>query len=195
MENMVDLFLTLYRLKDEDRRGWVLRGVRKPESVSDHSWGTAIICLIIGPKARVDVPRAVSMAIVHDLAEALTGDVPARIVGGGVVDNPTKKSDERRAFEGLADLVPFPSPGFEEARSLWEEYEHAQSPEALFVRDMNLIDMCLQALIYDFHGRAEAAQQGHRLAEFLATTKARLSTETGKELFREVSERYWAVDG
>ncbi len=38
---------------------------------------------------------------------------------------------------------------FAEIRSLWDEYEDSRTATALFVRDMNLIDMCAQALLYE----------------------------------------------
>src|SRR5690606_5214441 len=77
-----DMRLTLaeaaFRLKDEARGGWLLRGVRDPESVAAHSWGTALLCLLYADDAGVDRDRAMVMALVHDLAEARTGDVVAR---------------------------------------------------------------------------------------------------------------------
>lgn len=69
---------TAFRLKDEPRGGWVLRGVSAPESVADHSWGTAFLCLLYAAEAGVDRDRAVAMALIHDLAEAETGDIVAR---------------------------------------------------------------------------------------------------------------------
>jgi len=52
---MIGLALEAYRLKDTVRAGWVLRGIRDPESVADHSWGTALLCMIYGPSAGIDV--------------------------------------------------------------------------------------------------------------------------------------------
>jgi 5'-deoxynucleotidase YfbR-like HD superfamily hydrolase len=38
---------TLERLKNIPRAGWVERGVRSPESVSDHSFRMVVLCLMI----------------------------------------------------------------------------------------------------------------------------------------------------
>ncbi len=72
----LDTLLTLYRLKDEPRTGWQIRGIVEPESVAGHSWATA---LLYAEDAGVDRDHAVAMALVHDLAESVTGDVATRV--------------------------------------------------------------------------------------------------------------------
>lgn len=196
---MSDLFMTLYRLKDELRAGWVLRGIERPESVADHSWGTALLCLLHGPEAGVEVPRAVAMALIHDLAEAVTGDRAARMgPNGEVVHEADKAEREERAF---AELFPVGRESFGTVRELHREYEETVSSEARFVRDMNLVDMCLQALIYESEQRYDPTDKQEnfpafrRLEEFFATSAARLSTEIGRRLFEGIFERYRALAG
>jgi len=72
--------------------------------------------------------------------------------------------------------------------SLWEEYEAAKTATARFVRDMNLCDMCAQALLYTSNRRSTS-----RLDEFFETSRPRLSTATGKRLHRQIEERYRAL--
>ena len=38
---------TLERLKNIPRAGWVMRGVRSPESVSDHSFRMVVLCMML----------------------------------------------------------------------------------------------------------------------------------------------------
>ena len=66
-------------LKDQPRTGWVQHGVGGAESVAAHSWGTAYLCLLFAEVAGVDRAKAVEIAVLHDLAEARTGDVAARL--------------------------------------------------------------------------------------------------------------------
>ena len=99
---MLDHVIRALALKDQVREGWLLRGVRDPESVGDHSWGTAYLCLLYGEEAGVDVSRAVSMAVVHDLAEAVTGDVPTRVATmNDTHRREAKARRERAAMEAL----------------------------------------------------------------------------------------------
>lgn len=182
--SLPDFLLQAWSLKDEARSGWALRGIREPESVADHSWGTALLCFLYAPQEGVDRERAVAMALVHDLAEAETGDM-AR----GTVAPAEKARREREAMDRLAGLAA----GAEERqraaglRRLWEEYEGRVTREAVFVRDMNLIDMCLQALRYELQGRRGGAQ---KLDEFFDTSEPRLGTATGRELFARVRDAY-----
>lgn len=181
-----------YRLKDEIRSGWELRGVREPESVSDHSWGTAYLVLLYADQAGADRSRSLEIAVVHDLAEALTGDIPSRhrTLGEGASK---KYRAERDAMERLT--ARYDSDAGARVRGLWAEYEARHTIEARFVRDMNLIDMCLQAYVYESDGRYEDVpnpnfREFSGLDEFFATTAPRLDLPLGRELFAELLDLF-----
>jgi putative hydrolase of HD superfamily len=192
---MIDELLAVYRLKDEVRAGWLLRHVAAPESVADHSWGTAVLCLLHAEEAGIDIDRAVRIALVHDIAEAEVGDIPRRVnENEQPVSTGEKGERERRAMARL-DGGPL-----DPVVTLWREYEEGASDTARFVRDMNLIDMCLQALFYESTGRRAHDHQPsgegagwEALDEFFATAAPRISTGVGHRLFEEVHSRYRAV--
>ncbi len=179
-------------LKDERRSGWVLRKVVDPESVADHSWGTALLCLLFAPLAGVDRDRAVSMAVLHDLAEVEIGDIAARADERDREISVTEKSRlEHAAIQGL---IP---PAAAELRGMWLEYEQRATDVAAFVRDMNLVDMCLQALGYEERGRVSEGAAGtgtehEPLGEFFESARRNLSTPLGIRLFTQVEARYRA---
>jgi putative hydrolase of HD superfamily len=132
------------------------------------------------------------MAIVHDLAEAITGDVATRVA---LMDDPAVREEKRRretdAISRLLGKIPD-----SEIRELWDEYEHAATDTALFVRDMNMIDMCTQAYCYERDRRYDESESSHhfegwdRMSEFFATTEPRLGTATGRRLFDEIRDLY-----
>lgn len=194
LEARLDLAYGALRLKDVERAGWALRGVAAPESVADHCYGTALLCLLYAADAGVDRDRAVAIALAHDLAEAVTGDFVAR---ADAADRDVSE-DEKAAAEraAMAELVP---PAAEEVRALWREYEERATPEAVFVRDMNLLDMCLQALYYEASSRYDASRPvpssaGYaHLDEFFASARPRLGTPLGLALFASVERRYRSV--
>ncbi len=209
---MSDSFIRVLQLKDEVRSGWVLRGVRDPESVADHSLATAYLCMLYADEAGVDRARAVQMAVVHDLAEAVTGDVATRVVA---MDDPSVIAEKRQreaaamdqllgAGAGSAAGSAAPASGSSspigDIRELWDEYEEAVSPVARFVRDMNLIDMCAEAFVYEEAGRYDPDAENEHfpdfkgMDEFFATTRPRLSTPVGRRLFDEMSARYAGLD-
>jgi putative hydrolase of HD superfamily len=199
MDPVLGLLRTAYRLKDEERRGWVLRGVSAPESVADHSWGTALLCMLFAEAEGVDEAEALRISLVHDLAEAETGDIATRADPDAPQVDPTQKAEaERQAMDEM--LFPVGNdPTAGRLRRLWEQYEARGTPEARFVRDMNLVDMCMQALVYEADRRYEAeAENEHfpsyrRLDEFFATSAPRLSTATGRRLFRAVHDAYLSL--
>ena len=127
---LLELWLEVLGLKDEPRAGWVLRGVSNPESVADHSWGTALLALVFAADAGVDAARAVNIALVHDLAEVRVGDVPRRVDPNRQTMTPQAKAvAEAEAIEEVAGhpaTMPF--------GELWREYEAGTSAEARFVR-------------------------------------------------------------
>ncbi|MFW5828030.1 MAG: HD domain-containing protein [Alkalispirochaeta sp.] len=233
---LLDRAIEFTELKDVDRTGWVLRGVDDPESVADHSWGTAQLCLLFAAYAtfdpdlaEIDPHRAVSMALVHDLAEVEVGDIPRRMAPPearfgqsqadqseagqseagqsetrATAENPTKTELESAAImrltatDGVSDDSAA-TVSLHMVHDLWREYESATSASARFVRDMNLIDMTLQAFLYERDGRyeengsAEAFPDYPRMDEFFETSRSRFSTRLGKQLHGMVERRYRAA--
>jgi len=194
MADDISALLEALELKDELRTGWVLRGIDAPESVAAHTWGVATLCLLYADRAEGDIDRdrAVAMALVHDLAEARIGDIPTRADDEHQqVSAEEKEVRERAAITEL--LEPFDD---RDVQSLWEAYEARETPTAQFVKDMDLIDNCLQALKYERDDRYDATaendafSQYENLDEFFATAAPRLRTAVGETLFAEVKSRY-----
>ncbi len=190
----------LLALKDEDRAGWVLRGIADPETVAGHSWGTALLALLYADAAGVDRGEAVMMAVVHDVVEAETGDIAWRADEAAQdVSDAEKVELEDAAMAVVAGELDDAGIGADRVRELWDAYHHRKGAVARFVKDMDLVDMCLQALVYERQERYDPdADNPHfdtydDLDEFFATSRDRLSTETGRRLFHEIEERYEAV--
>ncbi|WP_435317408.1 HD domain-containing protein [Haloarchaeobius sp. TZWSO28] len=186
--------LSALALKDEQRTGWQLRGIADPESVAAHSWGVAYLTLLFAEQADVDPDRALRLAVVHDVAEAETGDWATRADETADTYDPAEKEAAEAA--AAADLLA----DFDHAHDAWAEYEARGTPEARFVKDMDLVDMCLQAVVYEREGRyqpgaSDEFQEYDHLDEFFATAEPRLSTELGRELFDAAKEEYERVRG
>lgn len=138
-----DGWLAAFALKGLPRAGWVRRGVPDPESVAAHSWGVALLVLALLPEG-LDVRRALTYAVLHDLPEAVAGDTTPH---DGV--SPDEKARaERAAMAGLAALLPNGAA----LREAWEAYERQADPESRFVRELDRLDMALQAHAYRARG-------------------------------------------
>ena len=199
-DDALDAVLGAYAVKDERRTGWQLRGVDEPESVAAHSWGVAYLVVALGDRFRADLPdvdldRALRLAVVDDVAEAETGDVATRADSTAeTVDPEAKEAAEREAMRGLAGPLP------ERVRDAWEAYEARDSAEAVLVKECDLLDTCLQAVIYErderydpARGEPEAFREYDDLDEFFATAEPRLRTDAGRALFAAIRERYRAA--
>jgi putative hydrolase of HD superfamily len=151
--------MNLLRLKDVQRQGWVDAGVPSPESVAAHSWGMAVLALKLCPDD-LDLTKVLRLCLIHDLPEVIVGDLTPRD------DRSTKAADEHAAMKALAP----------EWLPVFEEYEAQATPEAVFARRLDKLDMALQAYIYE-------QQHSLDLREFVES--ARMNLENPRELFTE----------
>jgi len=129
-----------------------LRGVRDVESVAAHSFGVAFIAMMLADRARarggqVDVERVLRMALLHDLTEARTGDLPSTIKRYFEAST-LKAADEQVAREMLAGLGMLGESYLE----LWLDYERRGSLEARLVKAADKLDLLLQAYEYEKGG-------------------------------------------
>jgi len=154
-------------LKDQMRRGWQRVGIRciscgpdasqrggspRPESVADHSWGVALLALAAAEsRPTLDRARLLELAIVHDIAEALLGD----LVPGEYAHKGEKIARERRALEDLVDTLPLALRGRLLAR--FEELASDSSEEAKLVHQLDKLEMAFQAERYQVQGTPASA--------------------------------------
>lgn len=179
---MIEFLLTLYKLKEKIRKGWKLHGIENPEDVADHSFGTAFLTLLL-TNEKYDVGKCLSLALVHDIHEAISGDLPY-----SKIETEKKQKKEEKAFEELISNLDRKRG---ELQALWYEYFHKKTDEAQFVRDMDKLDMVLQALFYTKkHVEEEKNIEPLNLDEFFESAKRRIATPIGKRFFRVIQREY-----
>jgi len=135
-------------LKDVARTGWVRRGVPHPESVAAHSWGVAWLVTVLCPEG-LDRAKALTYAVLHDLAEVRVGD----LTPADGVSREDKAAMEARALDAMAAPLP------DHVRQAWHAYEAQSDPEARFVRQLDRLDMALQAAAYAADDRLATPQE------------------------------------
>lgn len=166
-------FLQLVRLlKTQPRTGWVDRGIPldKTESIADHMYRMGILALAV-PADKVSVDRCVKIALVHDIAEALVGD----ITPFGGVTKAEKHRRELAAIEYMADIAHAYLPSFaSEMKLLWWDYEDIQSLEARYVKDIDKLEMIQQAWDYE-----QEYGTKYDLLEFYLARKSIVTPEIG----------------
>ena len=125
------------RLKTVARSGWTSSG--EQESVAEHTWRLTLMAMVLyGQRSDVDVARLLKMCLIHDLGEAVSGDIPA----------PAQRPDAPKSDRERADLLHLisglPSRLQGELLSLWDEYEAAASVEARLAKGLDKLETILQ---------------------------------------------------
>ncbi|KAG0463154.1 hypothetical protein HPP92_021630 [Vanilla planifolia] len=177
VSSAVDFLSLCHRLKRTKRAGWVRRGVREPESVADHMYRMGVMALIAKDIPGVDRDRCIKMALVHDIAEAIVGD----ITPSDGIPKEEKSRREREAIDHMCSLLGGGSRA-KEIHELWLEYEENSSLEAKIVKDFDKVEMILQALEYE-------QEQGIDLDEFFQSTAGKFQTDVGKAWALEITSR------
>ncbi|KAF2403503.1 putative HD family hydrolase [Trichodelitschia bisporula] len=182
----VPFFHILERLKTTKREGWRRFGITSGESIADHMYRMSIISLLAPASLKLDTSRCVKMALVHDMAESLVGDITP-------VDGVPKAEKSRREeitmdylckdLLGNCGLV-----GTEEIRTLWTEYEDSKTLESQFVHDVDKIELMLQMVEYERAGKGSVD-----LAEFLRVGSQIVFPQVREWFERLVQERkaFW----
>src|SRR5688500_9574115 len=143
LTGILDFLRAAERLKSTTRTGYTSSG--QQESVAEHTWRLCLMAMVLAPAfPDVDFAKLVKICIIHDLGEALHGDVSApeqaRRAAAGLAAG---KSDEERR-DLLELLGPLPPPLRDEITSLWDEYEAAQSPEAKLAKGLDKLETIMQ---------------------------------------------------
>lgn len=128
---------TAERLKSITRSGWTTAGER--ESVAAHTWRLCLMAVALSDRfPEVDLARLLKICLIHDLGEALHGDIPApeQVADGA------KAAAERTDF--LEVLAPLPERLQREFATLWDEYNAARSPEAQLAKGLDKLETILQ---------------------------------------------------
>lgn len=123
------------KLKCNTRHSWTSSG--RHESVAEHSWRLALMAYLLRDEfPEADISKVIVMGLVHDLGEAVTGDIPAFVK--------TKQDEdvEAGAVEGL--LFGLPHPCREELGALFAEMEERSTVEAKLYKALDKLEALIQ---------------------------------------------------
>jgi len=125
------------RLKDTLRSGYTTNG--RTESVADHTWRLTLLVITFADLLpNIDLLRLLKICILHDLGEAVDGDIPAPSQVGMESKSDKERSDFEMLMDGLPDHLR------SEFLSLWDDYEYVQSNEAQAAKALDKIETLIQ---------------------------------------------------
>jgi putative hydrolase of HD superfamily len=125
------------RLKDTLRSAYTKSG--RTESVAEHTWRLTLLAITFADELpEVDLLKMLKICILHDLGEAVDGDIPAPMQSAAI----SKSGKERNDFLSLVE--PLPDELKSEFISLWDEYDDGKSPEACAAKALDKLETILQ---------------------------------------------------
>jgi putative hydrolase of HD superfamily len=173
-------------LQEAARLSHVLRATTlcdgsRRENSGEHSWHVALFALVMadqaGPGVRID--RVIRMLLLHDLVEIDTGDTPIHSANGAAHGGAAVLAAEQAAADRLFGLLPAGQAA--EFRALWEEFEAAETPDAVFAKAIDRIQPVL----------ANLAANGGTWGEY-QVTRVQLESRVGSKV-RAGAPELWAA--
>ena len=137
LDGILTFLRSAERLKDTFRSSHTSSGRR--ESVAEHTWRLCLMAILLRPEfPEVDFSRLIRICVIHDLGEAVSGDIPA-------VDQDAAAPKAIQERLDLIDiLAPLPNELQAELVTLWDEYESATSPEARLAKALDKLETIMQ---------------------------------------------------
>ena len=173
---LFDFFYLVLELKKVPRRGWKSKvGIEHPESVADHSYATAIMAMILSDLQKLDTEKILKMALLHDLAESITGDfMPEEI------SRETKNISERDAMKEILSKLPVNIA--EEYDKVWQEYLRAYTKESILLHEIDKLEMAIQAAKYSSEGFSN-----EKLSLFIDSAKKKIKSKELLDILNTLS--------
>ena len=131
-QKQIDFILEADKEKNIFRQTHLSGHVRR-ENDAEHAWHMAIMIYLLKEYAneKIDIAKAMMMALIHDIVEIDAGDTYAYDTAG----LETQKEREEKAAERIFGMLPEDQKA--ELKSLFEEFEAYETPEAKFARAMD----------------------------------------------------------
>lgn len=137
IENRLAFIREAERLKNVLRSAYTSEGRR--ESTAEHTWRLCLMAMVFEDKLpTLDFAKVLKICVLHDLGEAISGDIPA------VEQQTVPDKSERERRDLLALMQPLAPQLRDALLSLWEEYESASSPEARAVKALDKLETLIQ---------------------------------------------------
>ena len=135
-------FQRVLELKNIPRQGWKNKlNIENVESVADHSYSTAIMSMVLSDLQGLDTEKIIKMALLHDLAESIVGDItPDEVI------SKKKIGMEDTAMKQILESIP--NNVSQQYTTLWNDYQKNSSKEANLLHEIDRLEMAFQAKFY-----------------------------------------------
>lgn len=173
MKPIANLFFEMRMLKDIVRSGYAFLGSGR-ENIAEHSFTMAFICFVMSKlDKKVDGAKLMAMALVHDIAEARTGDM-------NYVQKKYTQVDEAKAISHLIKPLSFGN----DIQSLIEEFNLGETREAKLANDADQLSFVLELKKLEDTGATSAER-------WLTLVIGRIQTQMGQQMAQSIMDTQW----
>ena len=172
-----EFFQKVLELKNVPRQGWKEKlEIVNPESVAEHSYSTAIISMILSDLEGLNSEKIIKMALLHDLAESVIGDMtPDQITKNEKINK--ENLAMKQILKNLPDKIA--EPYFE----IWNEYQKNSSQESKLLHDIDKLEMAFQAKLYQENGVTK-----EKLFTFFNTANTEIKNKNLRNILSDIIE-------
>lgn len=171
---IIEVFFEINNLKSLYRQGWLHHGVPKDqcETVAEHTLGVTLLALLLADEyfPALDQTKLIRMGLLHDFGEIYAGDiVPGRM----------SLADKHELEKKSVERVLLRLPKGRDYLAIWQEFEDGQTAEARFMKEIDRLEMGLQASVYEHEKLGD-------LDAFFASADKALSTPELRDIFAAI---------
>lgn len=148
------------------------------ENDAEHAWHMAVMAYLLQEYSNeeIDIAKTMIMCLIHDIVEIEAGDTYAYDIEG----KKSQKEREEKAANHLFSLLP--QDQAKELRSIFEEFDEGNTPEARFARAMDNF----QPLLLN-HSNGGGDWREHGVTRSIIETR-QAKTQYGSKRIYEVTE-------
>ena len=140
MKSIIEFLQSAENLKNTLRSGITSQG--RSESTAEHTWRLCLMVLMFADELKdIDLLQVIKLCIIHDLGEAISGDIPA------IHQTPEDDKSERERVDLATLCSSLPDDLRDGIMALWDEYDAAQTPESQFAKGFDKLETMLQHLV------------------------------------------------
>lgn len=176
LKSQLDFLVEIDKMKNIFRRTVIIDKSRR-ENDAEHSWHFAMLAMILEEYSsqKVDVTKAIKIALVHDIVEVYAGDTFA-------YDEKAKQDKRQRELEA-ADKIFGMLPEEQGAyiRALWDEFEAKETPESKYANVCDRLQPLMHNYLTDGHTWKEGDVHAPQVLERMDIIR-----ETAPELWKAV---------
>ena len=140
LASIIEFLQSAEKLKDTLRSGITSKG--RAESTAEHTWRLCLMVMLFEDEiGEVNFSHLLKLCIIHDLGEAISGDIPA------IHQDPNDDKSGRERQDLITLCSPLPTNMRDEIVALWDEYDCARTVEAKMAKGFDKLETVLQHLI------------------------------------------------